>query len=83
MDTNQTLLGKHQKALGRLESRTTHQQEVAMPVYEFYCEKCKKDFSLQLRLADFEKGNYQCPECKGRKLKKQISAFQTKTSRKS
>ncbi len=54
-----------------------------MPLYEFYCEQCKKAFTLQLRLADFEKGNYKCPKCKGRKVKKQISPFQTKTSKKS
>jgi putative FmdB family regulatory protein len=54
-----------------------------MPSYEFYCKKCKKTVTLQLRLAEYEKGNYRCPECNGRELKKQISSFQTKTSRKS
>lgn len=54
-----------------------------MPLYEFYCEKCNKTFELQLSLATFEKGNYSCPECKSRKVKKQISPFQTQTSKKS
>jgi putative FmdB family regulatory protein len=55
----------------------------AMPLYEFYCEKCEKSYTLHLRLADLEKENYQCPKCKNRKIKKQISTFQTKTSKKS
>lgn len=59
------------------------QKEVPMPLYEFYCEKCKKSYTLQLRLAEFEKENYQCPKCKNHKIKKQISTFQTKTSKKS
>lgn len=54
-----------------------------MPIYEFFCEKCQEVFSLQLRLADHEKGKFQCPKCKSKKVKKQISTFQTKTSRKS
>ena len=55
----------------------------AMPLYEFYCEKCEKSYTLQLRLTEFEKENYQCPKCKNRKIKKQISTFQIKTSKKS
>jgi putative FmdB family regulatory protein len=54
-----------------------------MPTYEFVCEKCKKRFTLHLRLAEYEKGGFTCPKCKSRKLKQQISTFQTKTSRKS
>jgi len=54
-----------------------------MPLYEFYCEKCKKSFTLQLHLDEYEKGSYSCPECKSRKVNKQISTFQTKTSKKS
>jgi putative FmdB family regulatory protein len=54
-----------------------------MPLYDFRCEQCGKIFALQLRLADYEKGNYQCPECKSREIKQQISTFQTRTSKKS
>jgi len=54
-----------------------------MPTYEFVCEKCKKQFTLQLRLAEHKKGRFTCPKCKSRKVRQQISTFQTKTSRKS
>jgi len=54
-----------------------------MPTYEFLCEKCKKTFSVILKLADYEKKNYQCPLCKGKDLIQQVSSFQTVTSRKS
>jgi len=58
-------------------------KEENMPFYEFFCEKCKKQFSLKLSLKDYEKKKYTCPKCKSRKVKQQISTFQTKTSRKS
>jgi putative FmdB family regulatory protein len=54
-----------------------------MPIYEFLCEKCQEVFSLQMHLADYEKGKFKCPKCKGQKVKKQLSTFQTKTSKKS
>ena len=54
-----------------------------MPSYEFVCEKCNKQFSLYLSLADHEKKKYACPKCKSNKVKQQITTFQTKTSRKS
>ena len=54
-----------------------------MPSYEFFCEKCKKTFTLFLSLSEYEKKNFECPKCKGRDVKQQISTFQTKTSRKS
>ena len=54
-----------------------------MPTYEFYCENCRETVTLYLRLSEFEKGDYTCPKCKGSALKRQISSFQTKTSKKS
>jgi putative FmdB family regulatory protein len=54
-----------------------------MPTYEFFCEKCKKRFSIQLRLADYEKKKWACPKCKSRRVKQEITSFQTQTSRKS
>jgi putative FmdB family regulatory protein len=54
-----------------------------MPSYEFICESCKKPFSVVLRLEEYEKKHYACPQCQSREVKQQISTFQTKTSRKS
>ena len=54
-----------------------------MPTYEFYCEACKKSFTIILSLSEYEKLKYSCPECKAKKLKQQITSFQTVTSKKS
>ena len=66
-----------------LEEMNTQWKEETMPSYEFLCEKCKNQYSLQLSLAEYEKKKYACPKCKSRKVKQQITTFQTKTSRKS
>jgi putative FmdB family regulatory protein len=54
-----------------------------MPTYEFYCEACKKSFTIILSLYEYEKKKYSCPECKDKKIKQQITSFQTVTSKKS
>ena len=54
-----------------------------MPTYEFYCEKCKKDFSVILSLSEYENKMYRCPKCQAKKLKQQITSFQAVTSKKS
>jgi putative FmdB family regulatory protein len=65
------------------EEMNTHWKEETMPSYEFLCEKCKNQYTLQLSLAEYEKKKYACPKCKSRKVKQQITTFQTQTSRKS
>ena len=54
-----------------------------MPVYDFLCDDCKKAFSLTMSISEYNKKEFECPECKGKKVTQQITAFQTKTSRKS
>jgi len=54
-----------------------------MPTYEFYCEKCKKIFDIIISISEYEKKKFNCPKCKGKKLKQQITSFQTSTSKKS
>ena len=54
-----------------------------MPTYEFNCEECKKSFNIILTISEYEEEKYTCPKCKGKKLKQQISSFQTVTSKKS
>jgi putative FmdB family regulatory protein len=58
-------------------------RRLAMPTYDFTCEKCNKAFTLTLKLAEYEKKKYQCPKCNSKKVKQNISAFQTITSKKS
>jgi len=54
-----------------------------MPTYEFYCGKCKKNVSLLLSIGEYESKTYKCPTCGQKRLKQQITHFQTKTSKKS
>jgi len=54
-----------------------------MPTYDFVCEKCSKPFTVVLKLAEYEKKKYKCPKCNSKKVKQQISGFQTITSKKS
>jgi putative FmdB family regulatory protein len=57
-----------------------------MPMYEFGCQQCGKDFTLALSIAEAErkrKEGFQCPECGSSNVVQQISHFQVKTSKKS
>jgi putative FmdB family regulatory protein len=54
-----------------------------MPIYEFSCEKCNKNFSLTMSFSEYEKKGFRCPACKSANIKQRISLFQTKTSKKS
>ena len=54
-----------------------------MPTYEYECNACKNTFSLVRTLAEHEKGNVTCPKCQSKDVKQLLSAFRSKTSRKS
>lgn len=53
-----------------------------MPTYDFLCLNCHKVFSEVLSLAEIAKAKPVCPKCKSKKVKKQITLFITKTSKK-
>jgi putative FmdB family regulatory protein len=54
-----------------------------MPSYDFYCETCQKEVTLVLTIAERDRGGYACPTCGGKRLQPLMSAFFSKTSRKS
>ncbi len=45
-----------------------------MPLYEFSCSKCEKDFEMLVRSAKWE-GEATCPHCGSKKLSKKLSVF--------
>lgn len=53
-----------------------------MPVYEFICRKCDQNLSLAITISEYEKEILTCPKCKSDEVKRQISSFQTITSKK-
>lgn len=54
-----------------------------MPTYEYECRDCGKKFSVAQHISEHGKTKVLCPKCKSAKVKQVISAFTTKTSRKS
>ena len=54
-----------------------------MPLYEYFCDKCKKEVSLIMSISQREKGEAKCPQCGGRELRPLVGTFFSKTSRKS
>ena len=54
-----------------------------MPVYEYKCQKCERDFSVEMSISEYTKRKITCPNCKSPEVKRQISVFQAITSKKS
>lgn len=54
-----------------------------MPIYEYRCNGCAKNFSVTMSIAEHDKGGVTCPECKGASVVQQYTAFYAKTSKKS
>lgn len=54
-----------------------------MPTYDYVCGKCKKKFSLTMSVSEYEKSKVGCPKCRSKDVRRQISSFQTITSKKS
>ena len=42
-----------------------------MPIYEYVCRDCKKDFEVLVRASTVP----ECPSCHGKRLEKQLSVF--------
>ena len=54
-----------------------------MPLYEFHCNDCQKDFSLPLSVKDYERGDFACPHCKSRSVEQTLAGVGVITSKKS
>ena len=53
----------------------------AMPLYEYHCEKCSKDFSARLSFEDYDRKKVTCPHCKSRRVRQLMHAVNVKTSK--
>ena len=49
-----------------------------MPIYEFNCQACGNPF--ESLVFGFSTDNVECPECKSKNVKKQISSFAVNSS---
>jgi putative FmdB family regulatory protein len=54
-----------------------------MPVYEFHCRPCKKDFELVLTVSEYDRQKIKCPHCGGTKVERIWSRVFAVTSKKS
>jgi putative FmdB family regulatory protein len=54
-----------------------------MPVYEFNCLNCHKDFSVALSLRSYEQREFECPHCHSKQVERAITQVQVVTSKKS
>jgi putative FmdB family regulatory protein len=45
-----------------------------MPIYEYKCEGCGKDYEQIRRMSEAD-SNLECPECQSRSVKRQLSSF--------
>jgi putative FmdB family regulatory protein len=54
-----------------------------MPVYEYYCENCRRDVNITLSITEHDTIKAACPQCGNTALRPLVSTFFSKTSRKS
>ena len=54
-----------------------------MPLYEYFCDKCRREVTIPMSISQHEKGGAACPECGAKKLRPLLGSFFSKTSRKS
>jgi putative FmdB family regulatory protein len=54
-----------------------------MPMYEYYCDNCRRDVSVTLSISEHEKATAACLQCGNTALRPLVSAFLSQTSRKS
>ena len=54
-----------------------------MPLYEFECQDCGKEFEQTLTVKEYEKGGFKCPHCNSRKVERLVTSAQVITSKKS
>lgn len=54
-----------------------------MPLYDFVCEDCHKEFELALTLKEHESRKVSCPKCRSKNVVQEPAKFYAVTSRKS
>ncbi len=54
-----------------------------MPIYEYTCENCKKDFAVTMSLKEAGQKSLKCPHCNSDKVEKKYTGFTAVTSKKS
>lgn len=51
-------------------------------IYEYQCRKCQEVFSVQMSLAEHDRGDLICPRCQSRDVDQRMTGFFAQTPRK-
>lgn len=54
-----------------------------MPIYEYYCDNCRRTIAVTLSMREHGKVVPACPQCGGKDPRPLVSTFFSQTSRKS
>jgi putative FmdB family regulatory protein len=54
-----------------------------MPVYDFVCLDCAREFTLVLSMRDHERKDVSCPHCHSKRVEQLVTSCEVVTSRKS
>ena len=54
-----------------------------MPVYDYICNDCHKEFETVLTLDEHDHQNIKCPKCGSKNVEQEVAAFFAVTSKKS
>ena len=50
-----------------------NQEMPLMPNYDHSCEKCKKDFVIEMRMSEVGEKKVACPECGSKKVSRNVT----------
>src|SRR5216683_3527474 len=62
---------------GILNGPMRAQGGVAMPVYEYHCDKCRREVEVTQSISEHGKGTVACPKCGSTALRPLVSSFFT------
>ena len=54
-----------------------------MPIYEFKCIDCGRDFTVIMRISEHGQIEVKCEHCKSKNVHQKFTSFYVKTSKKS
>ena len=54
-----------------------------MPIYEYGCEECGKDFTVVMRISEHGQTEIKCEHCNSSMVHQKLLGFYAKTSKKS
>lgn len=66
-----------------MSAEKTLDKEAAMPIYEFSCHECKKDFEVVQGISAYDPKKVECPECHSKDVERRWSRVTAITAKKS